>query len=269
MQLSLHQVDAFADAVFAGNPAAVVPLDRWLPDGLLQAIAAENNLAETAYTVPDGDGWELRWFTPTVEVDLCGHATLAAAWVLAHTTAPGRPTYRFRTRRAGVLTVDVEGDRLTLDFPSRPAGPATPHDGLVEALGGTPREILRAGKYYLIVYGTADEVRALSPRFAGLPGPDGCSVVVTAPGADGVDFVSRFFAPAMGVDEDPVTGSAHCTLVPYWAARLGRDRLEARQVSRRGGALTCVLAGDRVRMTGRVAPYLEGRITVPDVFDRA
>lgn len=265
MQLPLHQVDAFADAVFAGNPAAVVPLERWLPDALMQAIAAENNLAETAFTVPAGDAWDLRWFTPTVEVDLCGHATLAAAWVLAHTTAPGRPTYRFLTRRAGDLTVDVEGDRLTLDLPARPATPAMPHPGLAAALGAAPRAVLRAGINLLAVFDTAEAVLALAPRFAELPGPEGLSVIATAPGQDGVDFVSRYFAPALGIDEDPVTGSAHCTLVPYWAARLGRDRLEARQVSRRGGALSCRLAGERVRMTGRVVPYLEGRITVPDL----
>ena len=264
MQLPLHQVDAFADAVFAGNPAAVVPLERWLPDTLMQAIAAENNLAETAFTVPAGDAWELRWFTPAVEVDLCGHATLAAAWVLANRVAPGRPIYRFLTRRAGELTVDVEGDLLTLDFPARPAAPATPHPGLATALGAVPRAVLRAGANLLTVFDRAEEVLALAPRFADLPGPEGLSVIATAPGRDGVDFVSRYFAPALGIDEDPVTGSAHCTLVPYWAARLGRDRLEARQVSRRGGALSCRLAGDRVRMTGRVAPYLEGRITVPD-----
>jgi predicted PhzF superfamily epimerase YddE/YHI9 len=160
--------------------------------------------------------------------------------------------------------VDAEGEDFTLDFPARPAEPATPHDGLVPALGGSPREVLLSGFNHVVVYDTAEEVLALAPRFADLPGPHGRSVVVTAPGSDGVDFVSRYFAPALGIDEDPVTGSTHCTLVPYWAARFGRDRLVARQVSARGGTLVCRLAGDRVRMTGRVAPYLEGRITVPD-----
>jgi PhzF family phenazine biosynthesis protein len=264
VQLSLHQVDAFTDAVFGGNPAAVVSLDRWLPDRLLQAIAAENNLSETAFVVAAGEAWELRWFTPAVEVDLCGHATLAAAYVLATAHAPGHATYRFRTRRAGDLKVDVAGDLYTLDFPARPAVATIPHPGLVAALGGSPETVMRAGHNLLAVYRTAEEVRALAPRFAELPGPEGVSVIATAPGPAGIDFVSRYFAPAMGIDEDPVTGSAHCTLVPYWAARLGRADLEARQISARGGALSCRLAGDRVRMTGRVAPYLEGRITVPD-----
>jgi PhzF family phenazine biosynthesis protein len=269
MRIPIYQVDAFSDRVFAGNPAAVCPLDRWLPDDRLQQIAAENNLSETAFFIPAQDGgYELRWFTPAVEVELCGHATLASGFVIATLLRPGCDRIEFATRRAGTLIVSREGDRFTLDFPARPAAPAEPHAGLIPALGGpAPDTVLLApGNHgegnYLVVYGSEAEVRALRPRFGDLPGPKGCGVIVTAPGSAGVDFVSRYFAPAAGIDEDPVTGSTHCTLTPYWAARLGKEILEARQVSARGGALSCRLNGDRVLIAGRAALYLEGSIHV-------
>lgn len=257
MRLPLYQVDAFATAVFAGNPAAVVPLDAWLPDDALLAIAAENNLSETAFFVPDGDGYALRWFTPAVEVDLCGHATLATAFVISTILSPDRERIVFTTRQAGVLTVERQGDLFVLDFPSRPPRSVESPPGLLAALGGpAPREVL-AARDALVVYDDAEAVRALDPDFRALAAT-GRAVIATAPGTGGVDFVSRFFAPDHGIDEDPVTGSAHCTLIPYWAARLGRERLEARQISRRGGALTCTLAGDRVGIGGRAVLYLEG-----------
>jgi len=260
MRVPLYQVDAFTDRLFGGNPAAVCPLEAWLPDATMQAIAAENNLAETAFFVRDGKDCLLRWFTPAVEVDLCGHATLAAAHIIFRFLEPGRTEVRFRTLKAGTLTVTRAGDRLVMDFPSRPAIPVPPPPGLVEALGGTPREILRA-RDHLIVYDSAAEVAALAPDLAALARVDCWAAIVTAPGTD-VDFVSRFFAPAQGVAEDPATGSSHCTLVPYWAKRLGKNELEARQLSRRIGSLRGTLDGDRVRLAGGAVLYLEGQITI-------
>jgi PhzF family phenazine biosynthesis protein len=261
MKLALYQVDAFAGRVFAGNPAAVVPLDRWLPDGVLLAIAAENNLSETAFLVRDGGGYHIRWMTPAAEVDLCGHATLASAWVVMNLLEPGRPDVVFASK-SGPLRVRRDGERLALDFPSRPPGAAedTAHDALAGALGRRPAEAL-VSRDYLAVYASEADVRALAPDMARVAGLDRMGVIATAPGQD-CDFVSRFFAPAVGVPEDPVTGSAHCTLVPYWSARLGRPRLFARQVSRRGGELWCEDRGDRVLIAGHAALYLTGAIEV-------
>jgi len=225
----------------------------------MQAIAAENNLSETAFFVRDGGDYALRWFTPTVEVDLCGHATLAAGHVVFHYLEPQRKTVSFHTLKAGTLIVTRRADMLVMDFPARPASPAPPPPGLFAALGGAPREVLRA-RDHLIVYDTAAEIVALNPDLAALAKVDCWAAIVTAPGESGVDFVSRFFAPAQGVPEDPVTGSAHCTLVPYWAKRLGKMQLEARQLSRRGGALYCALQGDRVNIGGRAVVYLDGQI---------
>ena len=258
-QIRLFHVDAFASAVFSGNPAAVCPLDRWLEEATMQAVAAENNLSETAFVVRDRDGWKIRWFTPTCEVDLCGHATLASGWVVFNRLDPGSASVTFSSR-SGPLTVTRDGDLLALDFPARPPEPCAAPPGLVEGLGLAPRDVLRA-RDLMAVYDREEDVRALAPDFARLAALDSLGVIVTAPGRD-VDFVSRFFAPGHGVPEDPVTGSSHCTLIPYWAKRLGRTELRARQVSRRGGELTCALRGDRVRIAGRVVPYLEGMIAI-------
>jgi len=230
----------------------------------MQAIAAENNLSETAFFARDGgDGgdYALRWFTPTVEVDLCGHATLASGYVVMRFLEPQRQSVSFHTSKAGTLVVNRRGDLLVMDFPARPARPVEPPPGLLAALGGTPREILRA-RDHLVVYDSPAEIAALKPDLAALGKVDCWAAIVTAPGEDGIDFVSRFFAPAQGVPEDPVTGSSHTTLAPYWAARLGKTELEARQLSRRGGALRCTLNGDRVSITGRAVLYLEGQISV-------
>jgi PhzF family phenazine biosynthesis protein len=261
MRLPLYQVDAFTDRLFGGNPAAVVPLEQWLPDVTLQAIAAENNLAETAFFVAEGAAYALRWFTPTVEVDLCGHATLASAYVIFRFLEPHREQIDFRTLKAGMLRVTREGEILALDFPSRPPEPVTAPATLAAALGKAPAAVL-AARDYLAVYERPEDVAALAPDFAALARLDRFAVIATAPGRDGIDFVSRFFAPAQGIDEDPVTGSSHCTLTPYWAKRLGKTRLEARQISRRVGALTCTLAGERVVIAGRCVLYMEGAITV-------
>mgnify|MGYP001178251407 CR=1 FL=1 len=258
MRLKMYQVDAFASEVFEGNPAAICPLDDWLPDATMQSIALENNLAETAFFIPKGDGYRLRWFTPGTEVDLCGHATLATAFIVFRFLRPELSKVAFDTK-SGRLTVERDGDWLTLDFPSRPPEAVAPCGGLLAALGGNPEEV-HASRDYMIVYNSADEIRALKPNMNGLMDLDRFAVIVTAPGDGGCDFVSRFFAPAHGVPEDPVTGSAHCTLVPYWAARLGKTELLARQVSPRGGELRCQLTGDRVRMSGKGVLYLTGEI---------
>jgi PhzF family phenazine biosynthesis protein len=261
MRLPMYQVDAFTDSLFGGNPAAVCPLPAWLPDATMQAIAAENNLAETAFFVRDGGNYALRWFTPTVEVDLCGHATLASGHVVFSFLEPQRNSVSFHTVKAGTLTVSRSEDILVMDFPARPAAPCDAPAGLLAALGGAPRVVLRA-RDHLIVYESAAEIAALKPDLAALGKVDCWAAIVTAPGDNGIDFVSRFFAPAQGIPEDPVTGSAHCTLVPYWAKRLGKTELEARQLSQRGGALRCSFNDDRVNIGGKAVVYLEGSISV-------
>lgn len=260
MRLPLYQIDAFTNRVFGGNPAAVVILDRWLPDDTCQAIAAENNLSETAFVVPDPDTTPLRWFTPTVEVDLCGHATLAAGHVLFAYHYPTRDRLRFSTR-SGIVAVSRDAERLSLDFPARPAVRIAVSEELTAALGARPREAY-AARDTLAVFDSEEVIRTLRPDFARLAMLDTFGVIASAPG-DEVDFVSRFFGPRAGIPEDPVTGSAHCTLVPYWAARLGRQTLHARQLSLRGGELYCELNGDRVAIAGRAVEYLRGEIQVP------
>jgi predicted PhzF superfamily epimerase YddE/YHI9 len=259
MRLPIYQIDAFTGALFRGNPAAVCPLEAWLDTALMQSIAAENNLAETAFIVSAGEDYDLRWFTPEVEVKLCGHATLASAFVVFRYLRPDAPSATFHSQ-SGPLTVTRDGDLLTLDFPALPAVPEPAPPGLVESLGTAPLEVLRA-RDHVAVYGTEADVRALRPDFERMKTLPGLGVIATAPGSD-CDFVSRFFAPGAGIPEDPVTGSAHCTLVPYWAQRLGKDRLHARQVSPRGGELFCEARGERVSLGGRAVLYLEGSIHV-------
>ena len=258
MNLPLFQVDAFTDAPFRGNPAAVFPLAAWLPDDLLQAIALENNLSETAFFVPEGDDLRLRWFTPACEVDLCGHATLAAAAVILRRLEPARQGVRFLTR-SGPLEVSRDGPALRMDFPARPPRRVDGPPDLLAALGGAPTEVW-AARDVMAVYATADEVRALAPDVTAIGRMDCFAVMVTAPGDGGADFVSRFFAPGSGVPEDPVTGSAHCTLAPYWASRLGRQRLLGRQVSARGGEVDCEVRGARVWLRGQAVIVMEGRL---------
>lgn len=259
MTLPMYQVDAFTDRVFSGNPAAVCPLDAWLPDAVLVSIAAENNLAETAFFVKEGDGFRLRWFTPVTEVDLCGHATLASADVLFRVLGYGEPIVRFATR-SGTLTVERRGDRYAMDFPVTAPEPCDPPLALVEGLGLTPIATLKAFDYVAVVE-TEAAVRALAPDFTRLAALDLRGVAVTAPG-DRVDFVSRFFAPAFGVNEDPVTGSAHCELAPYWSRRLGKTSLHAEQISPRGGTVHCELRGPRITLLGQAAHYMTAEITV-------
>ncbi len=259
MDIPIYQVDAFASEVFKGNPAAVCPLEDWLPDETLQAIAVENNLSETAYLVERGDDYDLRWFTPAAEVDLCGHATLGSAYVIAHHLRPGADTMRFHTR-SGVLTVTRQGESFTLDFPVLKRERAPDDPDVVSALGAAPVEIWESMDL-MAVFQSEAEVRAMRPDMAKVAALKTRGVIVTAPG-DECDFVSRFFAPQSGIPEDPVTGSAHCITTPYWAKRLGKSKMTARQISKRGGDLSVEDKGGRILISGRVAPYMEGRIRV-------
>jgi PhzF family phenazine biosynthesis protein len=266
MKLPLYWIDAFTDRVFSGNPAAVVPLDAWLPDAVMQQIAFENGLAETAFIVRLApDRFHLRWFTPAIEVDLCGHATLATAFALFNELAQPGERITFDSR-SGPLIVNRRGDLLELDFPSRPATPLPLADvppALLAGLRDQPHEIHKVPgvDHYLAIYDHAADIRALRPDFAKLAAMGDLRVIATAPGED-CDFVSRFFAPGAGVPEDPVTGSAHCTLVPYWAARLRKTKLHARQISARGGELYCELQDERVAIAGHAKLYLRGEISV-------
>jgi PhzF family phenazine biosynthesis protein len=258
LKLPMYQVDAFSGHVFSGNPAAVCPLESWLSDVQMQAIAAENNLAETAFFVRNGDGYKLRWFTPAVEVDLCGHATLASAFVILNDLTPGERSVSFETK-SGKLTVTRDGDLYSLDFPARPPEACdNVYPGLVGAMGGKPETVLAARDYF-VVYGSEEQLRALKPDMQALLSIDRFAVIATAPGRE-TDFVSRFFAPAKGVPEDPVTGSAHCSLIPYWSKRLGKKKLHAHQVSPRGGELWCEDRGERVTISGKAARFFEGTI---------
>jgi len=259
MKLPLWQIDAFSSRRFAGNPAAVVPLASFLPDATLLAIAAENNLAETAYFVPQGEDYAIRWFTPAAEVPLCGHATLASGWVVLNKLEPGRAGVTFHSQ-SGPLVVTRDGERLAMDFPAIAVEPAADNPALAAALGARPRA-LYSGFQWLAEYETEEQVRALKPDFTARALRDVHAVIATAPGKD-CDFVSRFFAPHIGIDEDPVTGSAHSRLVPFWAQRLNKKTFFARQVSARGGELWCELKGGRVAMAGHAALYLEGTIEV-------
>jgi PhzF family phenazine biosynthesis protein len=262
MRIPIYQIDAFTSTPFHGNPAAVCPLEQWPDDAILQAIAAENNLAETAFLVPIEPGYyHLRWFTPTVEMPLCGHATLAAAYAIDHKMHSAGDRLRFRTA-SGDLLVTRDGDRYTLDFPARPPQPSPPRPDFAAALGATPQDHF-TGPYEMAVFASEAEIRALQPDFRALAAIPHVAIIATAPGDD-VDFVSRFFAPNAGIDEDPVTGSAHCTLTPYWTERLGKTSLHAKQLSKRGGELWCECKGDRVLMSGQGVFYLEGSIEVPD-----
>jgi predicted PhzF superfamily epimerase YddE/YHI9 len=261
MRTPIFQLDAFATRRFTGNPAAVMPMANFPDDALMQAIAGENNLAETAFLVPDGGDYRLRWFTPAVEVPLCGHATLASAAVVMERLEPGRRCVVFHTA-SGALTVVRTATAYVMDFPARPSAATAPPPGLGEALGAVPAVVTGNAFNYLAVFDSADVVRELAPDMAAIARLDRPGVIVSAPGDGGYDFVSRYFAPAKGVPEDPVTGGAHCMLAPYWAQRLGKNEFRAFQASRRGGEIVCRLAGDRVELEGSCDFYLEGEVEI-------
>jgi PhzF family phenazine biosynthesis protein len=259
MKLEIYQVDAFAEKVFEGNPAAVCPLKEWVSDEVLQKIAEENNLSETAFFAPEDQGFKLRWFTPAAEVDLCGHATLAAAHVLYENLGYTGPEISFRTR-SGELLVKRTAKGLSMDFPAAMPEVVPAPDNLAAGLGVEPKEVVAAFDY-IAVLDSEDEVTGLNPDFSKWLDLDRRGVVVTAPGND-VDFVSRCFYPKLRVNEDPVTGSAHCELAPYWGRRLGLKNLKARQLSRRTGMVECALVEDRVILSGTAASYMQGQIII-------
>jgi len=261
MKIPIYQVDAFTSEVFSGNPAAVCILDTWIDDGRLQSIAAENNLTETAFLVRTDAGFDLRWFTPITEIALCGHATLASAFVQFFCRKWSADVIRFQTRKSGQLVVTRHDDVLEMDFPARPAYADTPPSGLREALGVAPDRILRSGEDLMVVLDNEKAVVQAQPAFAALEQLECSAVIITARG-NRSDFVSRFFAPRIGIPEDPVTGAAHCVLTPYWSTVLGKKDLHAFQVSKGGGELWCRDAGERVMISGKAALYLEGSITI-------
>lgn len=259
MRILIYQVDAFASRVFEGNPAAVCPLEEWLSDEVMQAIAAENNLPETAFFVRHEEGYRIRWFTPEKEIDLCGHATLASAFVIFEYIQPSEHEVTFDSR-SGLLNVSLSEGLIALDFPSQPPTPCSVPPELIAGLGKDPIEVL-ASEDYFVVYPSQEDILDLKPDLIELKKAGLRGVIVTAPGKE-ADFVSRFFAPSYGIDEDPVTGSAHCALTPFWAAKLGKRKLHAYQLSRRGGELFCEDRGERVIISGRTILYMQGFITI-------
>jgi PhzF family phenazine biosynthesis protein len=261
MNIPFYQVDAFTDTLFHGNPAGVCILDTWLNKNLMQRIAMENNLSETAFVVQQNDVYHIRWFTPETEVDLCGHATLATAHVLfTHLHYPYKEI-RFKTQHHGTVTVRKDADYLILNFPTDHLKKATPPPGLITSIGKKPHEILKGTTDYLLVYTTENDIRNITPDFSALSQVNARGIIITAPGFH-CDFVSRFFAPTVGINEDPVTGSAHTTLIPYWAQRLHKTTLTAQQLSKRHGTLHCKLENDRVAIAGKATTYLIGNLNL-------
>ncbi|GMN07722.1 PhzF family phenazine biosynthesis protein [Croceitalea sp. MTPC5] len=262
MKLPLYQIDAFITKVFGGNPAAVCILNDWLATDLMQRIAQENNLAETAFIVQKNDTFELRWFTPETEVDLCGHATLASAYVLFNHRNHTEKTIRFYSPRSGALTVEKDSEGLmTMDFPSDELIVLQNNTEIIGAIGLTPQKTIKGKTDYLLIYNSQEEIEKINPNFHLLDQLDCRGVIVSAPGTT-VDFVSRFFAPQCGIPEDPVTGSAHTTMTPYWSKILGKTVLSAKQLSKRGGDLQCEYLGERVKISGYAVPYLIGEINI-------
>jgi len=259
MKIPMYQVDAFTDKIFGGNPAAVCPLEAWLPAPIMQSIAAENNLAETAFLVRKGDHFDIRWFTPVVEVDLCGHATLASAHVIFHHLGYPEPDISFQSK-SGELRAARKGPLIYLDFPAVVPLPVPTPDALIKGLGKKPKEVFK-GRDYLAVFGDEADVVSIEPDFSELGKLDCLGIIATAKGAS-CDFVSRFFAPRAGIPEDPVTGSAHTLLIPFWARRLEKNVLRAVQVSKRKGELFCEFLGERVLIGGRAVTFLQGTIEI-------
>ncbi len=259
-KIKLYQIDAFTDKVFGGNPAAVCVLDAWLDDTIMQQLGAENNLAETAFAVKVGEDYEIRWFTPTVEVDLCGHATLATAYVLFKYYNHPSDTIRLHSRNSGLLKVEKQGDTLTLDFPTDIYEAVETPEALVKAFGKAPLETYKGKTDYMLIYSSQEDVLGFNPDISLVSSVNARGVIVSAPGND-VDFVSRFFCPEVGITEDPVTGSAHTTLTPYWSQKMGKQQLTAKQLSARQGNLTCEYLGERVKISGKAVTYLIGEIT--------
>jgi PhzF family phenazine biosynthesis protein len=262
MNLPIYQVDAFTKQVFAGNPAAVCPLQEWLPEETMLRIALENNLSETAFFVKKDGVYEIRWFTPTIEIDLCGHATLASAFVIFDYLGETESVINLHSHRSGNLSVEKQDDRLILDFPAHPPVECELPANVAEAVGATPAKSWEAqGNMLMLMFESEDDISFLSPDMSALSKLAYDEVIVTAKGTD-ADFISRMFAPRIGIPEDPVTGATHCSLIPYWAQQFGKEKLYARQLSARGGELFCELAGNRVKIGGNAVLYMKGEIYV-------
>jgi PhzF family phenazine biosynthesis protein len=261
MNLELYQVDAFTSYVFGGNPAAVCILESWLKENLMQSIASENNLSETAFVVPEEGGFSIRWFTPQVEVDLCGHATLATAHVLFNHLHYPSDRIQFNSLHSGLLAVEKEGELLTLDFPSDTLQEIEISSVAAQALGKVPLKAFEGKSDFMFIYHNQTEIEQLTPDFGKLARLGGRGIIVTSMGHE-VDFVSRFFAPQTGINEDPVTGSAHTTLTPYWAKVLDKNKMQAHQLSERGGELVCEYRGERVGISGRAVTYMKGILSI-------
>ncbi len=261
MKLTIYQVDAFAENVFGGNPAAIIPLQDWLDDGLMQKIAMENNLSETAYFVKTDTGYHIRWFTPTFEIDLCGHATLASAYIIKNFIEPHLAEINFTTQKAGILKAMAKDGMHTLDFPSRMPQPAEAPDKLLKSLNMTAAVEVLKSRDYFIVLPNEDAVKNAEPDFSLMKEVETVGVIITAKGQS-ADVVSRCFYPRAGIPEDPVTGSAHCNIVPYWCEKLGKKKIFCKQISSRGGDLYCELTGDRVLMSGKCVLFLQGEINI-------
>ncbi len=259
MKIPLYQIDAFASKLFEGNPAAVCPLDKWLPDEIMQSIAAENNLSETAFFVPRGNGFHIRWFTPASEVDLCGHATLAAAYILFNTLGYKKDKIEFDSK-SGILTVTKDNEWLVMDFPAQPPVSCDIPEEIIKAFNIEPIECLKS-EDFIVVFEREIDIESAHPDFGQLIKLDLRGVIITAKSSR-YDFVARFFAPKYGIPEDPVTGSAYTQLAPYWVSKIGPKRFSVKQMSSRGGELTCELVGDRVLISGRAVKYLEGTIKI-------
>jgi PhzF family phenazine biosynthesis protein len=257
MEIPLYQIDAFASELFEGNPAAVCPLDEWLPDEIMQSIATENNLSETAFFVPEGDGFHIRWFTPVSEVDLCGHATLATAYVLFNILGHKKDKIEFDSR-SGILAVTKDNERLVMDFPAQPPVPCDIPEEIVKAFDTAPVECLKS-EDYIVVFEDEKDIESADPDFVQLKKLDLRGIIITAKSSR-YDFVARFFAPRYGIPEDPVTGSAYTQLAPYWVLKMGSKKFSVKQLSSRGGELTCEMVGDRVYISGKAIEYMEGKI---------
>lgn len=260
MELTIYQIDAFTDQLFGGNPAAVCPLTEWLPTDIMQKIALENNLSETAFIVPEGGGYHIRWFTPAIEVDLCGHATLATAHALYAEMGYAKDKVVFNSK-SGLLTVFKKVDLYTMNFPTDELKSVTIPQEITEGLGGMPKEVFRGKDDYLAIFDHQTTIENFTPDFNKLSQLNARGIITTAKG-DTVDFISRCFFPAAGIDEDPVTGSAHTTMTPYWTKKLDKTQMVARQLSARGGLLHCEYLGDRVNISGNAVTYLRGTITI-------
>ncbi|WP_372947151.1 PhzF family phenazine biosynthesis protein [Mariniphaga sp.] len=260
MKIPIYQIDAFADKVFSGNPAAVVPLQKWLPDKTMQNIALENNLSETAFFIPAENGFHIRWFTPATEVNLCGHATLASAFVLFHHLNYQEKEIRFQSK-SGLLKVTKDGELIVLDFPTSEVKGVEFQPNIEKAFGIKPQKCFKGREDLMFVFRNQGEIQNLKPDFSFLKTLEMRGIIATAPSGE-FDFVSRFFAPREGIDEDPVTGSAHTMLIPYWAEKLGKTKLVAKQISKRGGVLYCKYAENRVEIGGNAQTYMTGEISI-------